>query len=133
MIDLEKSKQIILKDDDTPTGGIAFIGETLYDFIMSQDKKHQEILTNSDDIRFINNCLKECGIMPISLCEFHKVYKISDEIRQRQLSIYESLKKSFVPYTKDEIKQYPKSTFTWMTIDELKEKDLKELKKIDNK
>lgn len=124
MIDLEKAKQIILKDDDTQTGGIAFIGETLYDFIMSQDEKHQEILTNSDDIRFINNYLKECGIMPISLCEFYKVYKIPDEVRQRQLSIYESLKETFVPYTEDEIKQYPKLTFTWMTIDELKEKDL---------
>lgn len=67
--------------------------------------------------------------MPISLCEFHKVYKIPDEVRQRQLSMYESLKETFVPYTEDEIKQYPKSTFTWMTIDELKEKDLNELGK----
>ena len=56
-----KYRNIILKDDETETGGISFRGETLYDFMLSCDIP----LTADEDV--INKGLKECGIMPVDL------------------------------------------------------------------
>ena len=75
----EKSiyKQIVLEDDDTPTGGVAFQGETLEDFL--------EELADSDDIRTIkdvNKALVECGIKPVMhLPEGHEItaFAVLDE------------------------------------------------------
>lgn len=97
MIDIEKAKEIVLKDDATPTGGIAFQGETLYDFIIEQPEEQQKILIDAS-FDEINSYLRGCGIMPLEFHEFHKVYKIPDEIRQRELAMYEALKGKLVPF-----------------------------------
>lgn len=60
--------QILLEDDDTPTGGVAFQGETLEDFLEALD--YQTIRTIKD----VNQALIECGIKPINaLPEAHEV------------------------------------------------------------
>ena len=48
----------VLEDDDTPTGGISFSGETVRDFIMTADRDIRDLDT-------LNVALKECGIKPI--------------------------------------------------------------------
>lgn len=53
-------KDIMLEDDETGSGGVAFNRERLSDFISDLDK---EILTLAD----INKALVECGIKPITL------------------------------------------------------------------
>lgn len=47
-----------LKDDDTPTGGTAFAGETVRDFIESIDD-------NISNLGSLNKALTECGIKPV--------------------------------------------------------------------
>lgn len=50
---------IELEDDNTETGGISHIGETLGEFLSETE------LFNRSDIRNINKALKECGIKEI--------------------------------------------------------------------
>ena len=53
----------ILEDDETEFGGVAFVGETLKDFI-------EEVgLSMDNDIKSINVALKQCGIKPIFSAE----------------------------------------------------------------
>ena len=60
------AQKIILKDDETETGGISFVGETLADFIEEVD------MPFGIDLSYYNTALKECGIMRISLQEIKK-------------------------------------------------------------
>jgi len=53
-------EDVMLEDDATHKGGLAFNGERLSDFISDLDK---EVLTLAD----INKALVECGIKPITL------------------------------------------------------------------
>lgn len=55
---LDKYMNYILEDDDTPTGGTSFSGETVRDFIMTVDRDIRDLDT-------LNVALKECGIKPI--------------------------------------------------------------------
>lgn len=50
-----------LEDDDTPYGGVAFMGETVRDFIEEAEGYGEEIRTIKD----LNNALIECGIRTI--------------------------------------------------------------------
>ena len=60
--------QILLEDDETLTGGVAFQGETLEDFLEALDC--QTIQTIKD----VNKALIECGIKPINaLPEDHEI------------------------------------------------------------
>lgn len=64
--------QILLEDDDTPIGGIAFQGETLEDFLaeLANDDNCQTIRTIKD----VNKALIECGIKPVTvLPENHEI------------------------------------------------------------
>lgn len=53
----------ILEDDETDEGGVAFLGETLGDFLASVG------LEKETDINKINSVLKDCGIKPIKEVE----------------------------------------------------------------
>lgn len=59
---MERAKDYLdyeLYDDETESGGISFIGETLKDFI-------EEIgISENTSIKHINDTLKQCGIKPI--------------------------------------------------------------------
>ena len=61
---VEKLKSIILEDDSTEYGGVAFVGETLEDFLASTG----EWIYGVDDItpQKINDSLVSCGIKPIN-------------------------------------------------------------------
>ena len=61
MLDL---KTIILKDDNTPTGGISFAGETLEDFLLSINAMPKQPLDNADKWH-INQLLSQNGITPV--------------------------------------------------------------------
>ena len=54
------AKTIELHDDETETGGTAFLGETLYDFMMELQ------IPFSTPLEEINKGLVECGIKPIT-------------------------------------------------------------------
>jgi len=54
-----KMAHTFLEDDETEEGGIAFMGETLLDFMLELNMP----LTSTKDE--INTALKECGIMPV--------------------------------------------------------------------
>ena len=57
-------KTIILKDDNTPTGGISFAGETLEDFLLSINAMPKQPLDNADKWH-INQPLSQNGITPV--------------------------------------------------------------------
>ena len=54
---LGKIGGIVLEDDDTPTGGVAFSGETVKDFAEGFD--------GFSTLEELNEALEECGILPI--------------------------------------------------------------------
>ena len=64
---MKKAKDFLdyeLQDDKTEFGGVAFVGETLKDFI-------EEVgLSIDNDIKSINVALKECGIKPIDVVKY---------------------------------------------------------------
>lgn len=69
--------QILLEDDDTPTGGVAFQWETLEDFL--EELGCQTIRTIKD----VNQVLIECGIKPVTaLPEDHEIicFAVWDEL-----------------------------------------------------
>lgn len=55
----EKYWDVLLKDDDTPYGGKAFIGETLRDFLLELGAPLDSPMNK------VNNWLRGCGLMPI--------------------------------------------------------------------
>ena len=68
-----------LEDDDTPDGGIAYMGETLREFLFEvsdsfcEDDEIAEQIYETEDITLlnvtneeVNKALKECGIKPIN-------------------------------------------------------------------
>lgn len=58
-VSAKKYLNVALKDDDTPYGGIGFMGETLKDFLL-------EIGAPLDSpMDKVNIWLKDCGLMPI--------------------------------------------------------------------
>ena len=57
-------KTIILKDDNTPTGGISFAGETLEDFLLSINAMPKQPLDNADKWH-INQLLSQNSITPV--------------------------------------------------------------------
>lgn len=57
-------KTIILKDDNTPTGGISFAGETLEDFLLSINAMPKQPLNDADKWH-IDNHLVQNGIKPV--------------------------------------------------------------------
>ena len=54
-----KFRNIYLEDDDTETGGISFIGETLDNFLDEVEMPYDSHLEE------INRALSECGIKPV--------------------------------------------------------------------
>lgn len=58
---VRKYLNVQLEDDNTPFGGISFIGQTLQDFL---EEVGAEKETNMDKV---NEILKTCGISPIKL------------------------------------------------------------------
>lgn len=52
-------RSIILEDDDTEYGGVAFTGETLGDFL-------DDIGDGFSTLEELNTALKECGIKPLT-------------------------------------------------------------------
>lgn len=61
MIIKEQFNDIILEDDNSPFGGVAYIGQTLADFLEEVN------MDNVTDINVINDALSECGIKPIKI------------------------------------------------------------------
>lgn len=59
----DEASRIILKDDDKPTGGISFRGETLADF-MEEIWQENAYEHNAAEI---NKALKQCGIQPLKI------------------------------------------------------------------
>lgn len=109
--------QIILEDDDTPTDGISFQGETLEDFL--------EELTNCQTIQTIkdvNKALIECGIKPINaLPEDHEIIGFavwdafldgfkSDFIHFSHLTLLDELKDWFIEISQDNEHPYNEQT-----------------------
>lgn len=61
---MKKIKDILdieLRDDNTKNGGVAFLGETVADFIDDDDI----ILNEEDSVSELNKILVECGIEEI--------------------------------------------------------------------
>lgn len=56
---------VILEDDDTPTGGVSFQGETVHDFLMECD------LDPNISLEEFNKILVGCGIRPIERGEYY--------------------------------------------------------------
>lgn len=57
-----------LEDDNTPYGGISFLGEKVKDFfddINGNGGNGGEPLLLNDNIEILNKILKDCGIKPI--------------------------------------------------------------------
>lgn len=57
-----------LEDDNTPYGGISFLGEKVKDFfddINGNGGNGGEVLLLNDDIEVLNKVLKDCGIKEI--------------------------------------------------------------------
>ena len=57
-----------LENDNTPYGGIAFLGEKVKDFfddINGNGGNGGQALLLNDDIEVLNRVLKDCGIKPI--------------------------------------------------------------------
>lgn len=57
-----------LEDDNTPYGGISFLGEKVKDFfddINGNGGNGEKVLLLNDDIKTLNEVLKDCGIKPI--------------------------------------------------------------------
>lgn len=52
---------VVLEDDDTPYGGVAYPGETVRDFLFTIDRDNDEIKT----IQELNEALQKCGIKPV--------------------------------------------------------------------
>lgn len=62
---LDKVCPIVLEDDVTSeAGGVAFMGETVLDFLLSIDECDVEDMNTIEDL---NEALQECGIKPIKL------------------------------------------------------------------
>jgi len=57
-LELQDVLDYVLEDDDSPYGGVAFLGETVGDFIGDDS----DITT----IKELNEALVECGIKPIT-------------------------------------------------------------------
>lgn len=86
----EKTAQRIeLFDGNGETGGISYIGETLYDFVASirDSKTLGQFIKEGvcDNIMFtiplslINNTLKECGIQPITKTRIKKAQTFTED------------------------------------------------------
>lgn len=58
---VEPYLNVVLEDDDTPTGGTAFQGETVGDFIQSFGTE-----LHNCTLEQLNTALIECGIKPVS-------------------------------------------------------------------
>ena len=52
---------VVLEDDDSETGGVSFIGETLFDFLLESCVGDEDISTPEE----LNALLKSCGIKPV--------------------------------------------------------------------
>lgn len=112
--------QILLEDDDTPTGGVAFQGETLEDFL--------EELANNDDcqtiqtIKDVNQALIECGIKPVTILpEDHEIIAFAawddflegfktDFIHFSHLTLLDELKDWFIEISQDNEHPYNENT-----------------------
>ena len=57
--DYRKLWDYVLEDDDTPVGGVSYVGETLRDFMISVG------LDENSSLEKINKTLTRCGIKPI--------------------------------------------------------------------
>lgn len=62
MIKIKDVLDIELRDDNTKNGGVAFLGETVADFIDNEDV----ILNEEDSVSELNKMLVECGIKEIN-------------------------------------------------------------------
>ena len=75
MLKIKDVLDIELRDDNTETGGVAFLGETVADFIDNEDV----ILNEEDSVSELNKMLVECGIeeiKPMTKKEFNEKYYI---------------------------------------------------------
>lgn len=75
MIKIKDVLDIELRDDNTKNGGVAFLGETVADFIDNEDV----VLNKEDSVSELNKMLVEYGIekiKPMTKKEFNKKYYI---------------------------------------------------------
>lgn len=70
----------VLKDDDTETGGTAFDGETLEDFMNEMYDETDHVVT----LETVNESLKDCGIRPI--VDSEEVNKSFENVWSRYLA-----------------------------------------------
>lgn len=112
--------QISLEDDDTSTGGVAFQGETLEDFLeeLANDGDCQTIQTIKD----VNQALIECGIKPITILpEDHEIIAFAawddllegfkpDFIHFSYLTLLDVLKDWFIDISQGNEEPYDENT-----------------------
>lgn len=108
--------QILLEDDDTPTGGVAFQGETLEDFLEELDC--QTFRTIKD----VNKALSECGIKPVNaLPEDHEIIGFAvwdaflegfktDFIHFSYLTLLDEVKEWFIEVSQGNEEPYDENT-----------------------
>lgn len=70
----------VLEDDDTPTGGTAFEGETLEHLLNEYYDENCGVIT----MEIVNSALKVCGIRPI--VDDEKINKCFEHLWDRYLS-----------------------------------------------
>lgn len=108
--------QILLEDDDTPTGGVTFQGETLEDFLEELDC--QTFRTIKD----VNKALSECGIKPVNaLPEDHEIIGFAvwdaflegfktDFIHFSYLTLLDEVKEWFIEVSQGNEEPYDENT-----------------------
>lgn len=110
-----KIKEVLnvqLQDDHTTNGGVAFLGETVNDFIADSDI----LLTPNDYVSELNKVLVECGIKPILLTPLksinenevknnviHLLFSLFQDQEHYSAASYESMDKyyGYIGYTLD--------------------------------
>lgn len=86
----ELAKKIVLKDDDTETDGIAFKGETLYDFL----EEIKPIINKNPYSLYldeINSYLSGSGIQTIKITETQRSVYINNLRLKKQKSVYSTV------------------------------------------
>lgn len=86
----ELAKKIVLKDDNTETGGISFRGETLYDFL----EEIKPIINKNPYSLYleeINSYLSGSGIQEIKITETQRSVYINDLRFKKQKSVWSTI------------------------------------------
>ena len=100
----EEILDIELDDDETATGGIAFAGETVRDFL------DESKLAKDEPISALDEALKECGIEPLNLreSEFYVEMWNKDGLTAFRSKTFDSIK---------EAEQWLEQCFSWLNME----------------